>query len=187
MKELKIKKEEYCLKLQNRFQVLAEEESDLQKTYNETVTIIRDNAEETTGTQLRNPVKKISTKTQELIEKRRKMMTKSTTNPIEYREMCKVINKRIRKDIRRFNIERIQMAIENSNSLQLAWRDIMIGKHNLNALNDNVELITDRDSIVEKAAAFYEELYRPSEANKIKTSKCRRYPSNTTTRSRESS
>lgn len=87
------------------------------------------------------------------------MKIKSTTNQIENREMCKVEWKTIYEDIRRFNVERIQTTIKNSNNLQSACRNIMTSKQQINAIkNDNGEIISDRDGIVEKAAIFYEEL-----------------------------
>lgn len=90
------------------------------------------------------------------------MKNKFATDQIEYIEMCKVIWKKIKEDIWRFNAEKIQMVIENSNSLQSIWRNIVTGKHQLNTnKEDNREFIIYQDSTVEKAATLYKELYKP--------------------------
>lgn len=81
------------------------------------------------------------------------------------------------------------MAIEKNNSLQSTQRDIMTDKHQLNVIKeDNRELITNWDGIVEKAAAFYKQLCKPRNKlrqKKTKPNKYKRYLSNINASSRK--
>ena len=81
------------------------------------------------------------------MEKRRKLKQDNQgINSIEYTELSKTINKKIREDVRKFNFQRVKQAIENNKGIGKAYREIKTGKTHITAIKDkNGNVIINRE------------------------------------------
>lgn len=115
---------------------------------------------EVVGLKKRNKAEsKISTETRQMLKIRREMKKNTTKNRIEFVELCKTIRKRIRNEIRQYNIEMVEKALIENRSMRKVSTKLK-NKRLMRAIKDqNGELITGRDEISERCAQFYEDLY----------------------------
>lgn len=77
-----------------------------------------DAAHETAPPTKCNKTPRISTKTKQMMNKRREMKQSRITDKIEYVELCKTVRKCIKSDIRRFNTQLITKTLEENLSLK---------------------------------------------------------------------
>ena len=113
------KKDEFQLKLQNRFEKLSSKEDTEDMT--EIITeATQECALEIAGKDARSRKEKIKPKTKELLKKRREMADKDQTarENIKYSELCKTIRKKMREDIREHNTMRVKEVIESGKGLK---------------------------------------------------------------------
>ena len=79
---------------------------------------------------------------------------------IRYTELCKNIRKRMRNEIREYNIKIVEQAILANKDVKAARRKVMYGKKLMVAIKDNNgNIVTDRGKIVQRCAEFYGKLY----------------------------
>ncbi len=110
---------------------------------------------------------KISEETSKLIMKKRVMWKKARgkmndlQRKIENIEMQKMIKKRIREDVRKFNDEKIRQIIEESRSTKKVKKELSEGRNMIVKLKkEDGEIEYNREGIVELATKFYEKLYQ---------------------------
>lgn len=95
---------------------------------------------------------KIKQDTRDLMEKRRNMSKTST----EYVELNKSIRKKIRKDIRTHNTEKIKATIENDKNMKVLKSMNSIGRTKIHKLkNKDGEIIQEKNQIVKVVENFY--------------------------------
>jgi endonuclease/exonuclease/phosphatase family metal-dependent hydrolase len=156
-------KQEFQLQLRNKFQILNDEVD----TYQDFTKAITEAAYEVAGTKKRSKVDKISQETRAMLEQRRLAKTKLTNHgKVEYVELCKTIRKRMREEIRRYNVNMVEKAIrEHKKIMRNNGRQLMVA-----IKDDNGNLITDRVKIVQRCADFYKKLYSSTKARPTATS-----------------
>ncbi|XP_041472578.1 uncharacterized protein LOC121421843 [Lytechinus variegatus] len=156
--KLKHRKDEFQLQLRNRFQVLQDEvnQEDINDIYNkfshtvQTCALKREN--QTTD--------KITKETLDLMGKRRQMKVSTQKDSIEYTELCKTIRKRMKREIRSFNIKKVQETITNDSSYKATKRKLSSGKSQLIAIKgEDGSVIHDRDQIINHVKIFFQHLY----------------------------
>jgi hypothetical protein len=82
---------------------------------------------------------------------------------IEYTELCKTIRKRIRDEIRGYNVLMVQNALQNNKGLKAAKIRSKKGQPLMTAIKaKDGKVIADRREIVEQCAQFYRDLYSSS-------------------------
>lgn len=114
------------------------------------------------GTKHNRP-QKISKETQEIIKNRRKLKKDS----IEYRESSKAISKRIRKDIRTYNTNKIRELIENNKNMKVLRKELSKGRNRISKIkNSNGTLLTNKEDIKKTIQLFYENLYKSRNTNR---------------------
>ena len=86
------------------------------------------------------------------MKKRRYMIENNTPRDrIEYVEICKTINKKVREDIRKHNLDEIRDTIEASKSLKKVRRTHNQGKNRMITLLDkHGKYIQEQDKIMER-------------------------------------
>ena len=83
----------------------------------------------------------------------------TSTENIEYSEICKAIRRKMKEDIRRHDEKQIIEAIKNSKSLKQAKQKQRLRKGQLiYIMEEDVTHIHDKDRIVKRYAEFYEKL-----------------------------
>ena len=162
---------EYKLEVKNRFQALGNEECDIDGMCNNLTSIIKE-AAAAVGIPSNNEKKsKFSKDTLDLMKKRKNLQIKTKRDEIERAELNKLINKKMREDRRKNNLQKIEETIKNGKSLKQTRSSSYIGKQQMLALKDsNGEIAKCRDRMLKIAEEFYAELY---------TSKTRVNPINT--------
>ncbi|XP_072400307.1 uncharacterized protein [Diabrotica undecimpunctata] len=110
---------------------------------------------------------KISLKTKNLIEERRRLKDKYNTNYAEFSQLSKTINKEIRKDIRQHYMREVTRVIEKNTSLKVLRHNMSTGKKNIHKLrNKQDDIVTDKEEIVKTVEDFYRQLYETSKSDK---------------------
>lgn len=97
-----------------------------------------------------------------VITQKRKFFQRKTdaTKEMEFRSLRKKANQMIQKDVKNFELQQLEEAIESRSSWKYAKNGFFKGKHWVPKLRDsNGILQTDRPKILEVAASFYEDLY----------------------------
>ena len=162
------KRDEFRIALRNKFSVLEVmngEETDADKTgYNG----FRDTVLETVKsmTQQKKGNKrnsKLSAKTKTLMEQRRnfKLNKLSTKNKVEYTELCKLVRREVRNDIRKYNTDLVRSYIEKNKGYRQARKAISVGRNVVTAVTDaKGNVVTEKNKILEECRTFYETLYR---------------------------
>jgi hypothetical protein len=90
----------------------------------------------------------------------RKLRHNSDTDEINFRVQRKKVNNLISNDVRKFEINKVEAAIDRRKGWRKAKKAVSDGKNCiLKIKNDKDELLTDRDAIVEEFSKFYEKLY----------------------------
>jgi len=112
------------------------------------------------GKKVHNKTEKLSKETLELLKKRREMKQQSGIQKIEYAETCKTIRKRMKEEIRQYNMKQIEQTIHKNASLKQTRKQFILGKSQVIALKsrDGV-VIHDRDKIIKRVEEFYQDLY----------------------------
>ena len=111
---LLMKKEEFQLQLQNRFEVLSEEgEEDVEEMVSKITNAMQEGALDTTGRYIEQKNEKLKGKTKHMLKRRREMIERGIprTN-VEYAERYKTFGKLLRDDIREYNTMRVKKAVE---------------------------------------------------------------------------
>jgi ribonuclease HII len=153
------KQEHFQVQLKNRFETL--QCSNIDAWNEEFTNIIQDSALKTAGMKNKGKSSKISDDTKNLMEKRRKLNADSNIkNRIEYAKMCKDIRKMVKTDIRKYNMDAVEHAIAEGESIKKTRRHIEKGKPKITCLIDrNGKEIKNQDEILERIHEFYEDLY----------------------------
>ncbi|XP_072392435.1 uncharacterized protein [Diabrotica undecimpunctata] len=98
--------------------------------------------------------------TRYLMEKRREMKDKHTTNISERRNLNKTISKAVRKDIRNFDIKYPNNTIEQNKILKVLKRKLKTGTRNIYKLkNKQVHAINEQQEILKVIEKYYRTLY----------------------------
>ena len=102
----------------------------------------------------KNP--KIASPKRALMKKRREMIeNKTPRDHIEYVEICKIIKKKAKEDIRKHNLDEIRETIEASKSLKKV-RTHSLGKNRMITLLDKQgREMQEQDKIMERIEEFY--------------------------------
>src|SRR3977135_56881 len=130
--------------------------------YNQDIIRIVNDAAKTIASRTKSiKIDKISDSTKDMLRKRREMKQDATQySKIEYRELCKIVRKQMREEIRKYNVQLVQKALTQNRGLKSAKRKTKEGKSLMVAIrNKDGSITTDRDKIVERCAEFYRELY----------------------------
>src|SRR3977135_4233665 len=96
-------------------------------------------------------IDKISDFKKDMLRKRREMKQDATQYcNIEYRELCKIVRKQMREEIRKCNVELVQKALTQNRGLKSNKLKTKEGKSLMVAIrNKDGSITTDRDKIVE--------------------------------------
>ncbi|MGX9339104.1 hypothetical protein, partial [Pantoea dispersa] len=78
-----------------------------------------------------NQPKKLTQKTIDLMDKRRKMKVDTDKDKVEYAELCKALRKSMKEDIKKYEEDTLKATLENKSSLKKAKQMLMIGKNQL--------------------------------------------------------
>ncbi|KAI5737947.1 hypothetical protein M8J77_001036 [Diaphorina citri] len=124
---------------------------------------LKDKAIKVAGRARNQQTGKISESTKSLINQRRNFIV-DKNNPqkkIEYAELCKLTRKKIREDVKKFNNNLAQKAIENNKGLKSVKNKINIGRKGIFALKDENGILTkNNDEIIKIVENFYNKLYQ---------------------------
>ena len=123
--------------------------------------IVKNSANSIAKIQKNNKVDKISECTKAMLKKRREMKENATKfRKIEYRELCKTIRKKMRHKIRSYNVQLIQQALTTGTGLKAAQLKTKEGRSQMVTIKTkDGSITTNRESILERCAEFYKELY----------------------------
>ena len=151
----------FQLELQNKFKELQVSEDDIECYNQDIITIVNDAAKTIASRKKSIKIDKISDSTKDMLRKRREMKQDATQySKIEYRELCKIVRKQMREEIRKYNVQLVQKALTQNRGLKSAKLKTKEGKSLMVAIrNKDGSITTDRDKIVERCAEFYRELY----------------------------
>lgn len=109
---------------------------------------------------------KISETTKRLMRERRNLIDKHSSNLVRLRELNRNISKAIRKDVRKFNTDKITKVIEDNKNMKVLRRNLSVGKKDIYKLkNKHGNLTTSRSDILKIVEDFYRELYTRQEEN----------------------
>ena len=98
------------------------------------------------------PVGKLSQETKDLIKKRQNMKMFNSRDQIEFAELSKLINKKKARDIRNYNVGKIEEAVKYGRSMKSVRRKLVIGQGKMYALKDKYgNIISNFDDIVKAA------------------------------------
>lgn len=154
---------EFQLLLSNRFDALEHLASndDLSEDCDKVTNIILDSAVETAGRGKPPKPDKLSITTKQLREKRRQMKRGGTsTQNIEYIELCKTIRRNMDEEINNYNEEEQLKALEENKGLRKIKRKQCLGREQITTLKEeDGSLIQDSDRLVKRCEEFYSELY----------------------------
>ena len=164
---LLLKKEEFQLRLQNRFEVLNNEgEDDVEEMVDRITNTIQESALATAGRHREQKNEKLKSKTKTLLKRRREMIDKGTPRTsIEYAEICKTIRKLVRDDIREYNTIRVKKAVETGQGLRKATNREQCRVMIPSLKEEDASITINRERIVERCAEFYQKLYEDTVQN----------------------
>src|SRR5271163_2762877 len=151
----------FQVELKNRFATLKVEDDDIDNYNNDLVSIVKSSANSIAKKIKSSKADKISEATKEMLKKRREMKQDATKyGKIEYIELCKTIRKKMKNEIRSYNVQLIQKALSSGRGLKSAQLKTKEGRPLMVAIKSkDGSITTNRDSIVERCAEFYKELY----------------------------
>src|SRR5277367_5522719 len=159
--QLKAQQRKFQIELRNRFGTLKVEDEDIDKYNHDLVATVK-----TTAYSLAKKIKsskadKISEATKAMLKTRREMKQDATKyGKIEYTELCKTLRKKMKNEIRSYNVQLIQEALTTGRGLKAAQLKTKEGRSLMVAIKTkDGSITTNRDSIVERCAEFYKELY----------------------------
>lgn len=154
-------KQIFQLELSNRFQVLSTSEADIERSYQDLAKTIIETAQKVAGPQKKSTADKISDGTRKMLVERREMKRHSTIrDKIRYVELCKNIRKRMRDEIRQYNTKIVEQALLANKGTKAARLKAINGRKLMVAIKDDQgNILTDRERIVQRCAEFYKKLY----------------------------
>jgi endonuclease/exonuclease/phosphatase family metal-dependent hydrolase len=158
---LKARRDLFQIELHNKFNGLQIAEHDVESYNNNIMAIVNEAASSIAKSKKSAKVDKISQSTKDMLRKRREMKQNATKyGNIEYTELCKTVRKKMREEIRNYNVQVVQKALTDNRGLKAASLKVKQGKSLMVAIrNKDGSITTDRDKIVERCAEFYKELY----------------------------
>ena len=164
----KDKAKEYQISLANRFDALrtldTETDTNQMDTYNNFKTTVLEAVASLNANEKNTKENgKLSAKTKGLMARRRdfKLNNLTASNKVEYAELCKLVRKEIRNDIRSHNTEIVRKYIENNKGYRQAMKALTMGKNIVTSILDSQgNTISDKDKILKECRSFYEELYK---------------------------
>jgi hypothetical protein len=158
---LKARREMFQIELHNKFSELQVAEDDVESYNNNIIAIVNEAASTIARSKRPAKVDKISQSTKDMLKKRREMKQNATKyGNIEYAELCKTVRKKMREEIRNYNVQIVQKALTDNRGLKAASLKVKQGKSLMVAIrNKDGSITTDREKIVERCAEFYKELY----------------------------
>ena len=152
-------KNEFQSDLEEKFQQI-QTITDVEELNNHIVEVLTKTTENYKETQDQNINKKLSQSTLDLMKKRKELYVTSNKEKVEFAELNKLVSKKQREDIRKYNLTTIQQTIEQGKGFKSAKKKLCIGKTQMTALKEEDGSVTrNRDRIVERAKQFYEKLY----------------------------
>lgn len=163
--------EEYQIELSNRFEILGNDEEDVEEEAKKLSNTIQESAKKIGGLKKSREEEKLKNETKALLKKRREIIRDRTArNNIEYTELCKSIRKKMRQDLREYKTKRIKDALETGRGLKKSAAPGDGSKALIQALKEkDGSITTDRDQVVERCAEFYQALYEDPTQNIQKT------------------
>ena len=104
------------------------------------------------------------------MQKRRELRREcSFKDKLEYIEHNKLINKKTREDIRKYNTNLIELTIRENKSLKKVKQHLITGTKQMSALKDkNGNIINDRKLMTARVEEFYRALYESQNEEPIK-------------------
>ena len=164
---IRVRSEEFSIKLQNKFSVLSEEMEDDIDTFNENIIkVTKETASEVGGKIQREEQGKLSQRTKDLIKKRKELKVSTRRDEIELAELSKTINKQKTHDKRTYNLTKIEETLRTGGSIKKTRKILGTGKHQIYALKDADGIESnDRMYIVKIAEDFYIKLFSDDEEN----------------------
>lgn len=103
---------------------------------------------------------KISANTKQLMQRRRDLTDKHTTNATQLRQLNKEISKSIRKDLRTYNTNEISRIIEANKGTKCLRKTFQEGRKNISKLkNANNQITSNKTEILNIVENFYATLY----------------------------
>uniref|UniRef100_A0A914WU64 Endonuclease/exonuclease/phosphatase domain-containing protein n=1 Tax=Plectus sambesii TaxID=2011161 RepID=A0A914WU64_9BILA len=113
------------------------------------------------ASEIRPKKKRLSTNTEHLLLLRRTMkIDESARSRIEFAELCKLIRKEIRKDLRIHHFNLVNEAVQKSRSLRKVRGEVATGKRRLIQLRqDDGTICTTVEDLNKATKAFFEKLY----------------------------
>ncbi|KOB77901.1 Endonuclease-reverse transcriptase [Operophtera brumata] len=128
-----INKQQFNLELQNSFSLLDLSTEDVQQQFSNIENCIQIASSKLKRTS--SKLKKLSPETVKLIEERF-ILAKDITDP-QYKHKNREVKRNIRKDIRIYNENTVQIALERNRSLKIAKQGISKGKSWITSIKDN--------------------------------------------------
>jgi len=103
---------------------------------------------------------KLSNETLDLIASRVELIKNGKRDSIEYRNLTKIINKAMRSDLRKYNVQLAQSTIEANCNMKVLRSKLRNAKKEIFKLRDKTGTIqSDRNTILNIAKEFYEDLF----------------------------
>ncbi len=97
---------------------------------------------------------------------------KSNRDKIEIRELQKLVRRKVREDIRRYDERKIVNIIEDSWSTRKVKKELNQGRTMINKMKDkNGKLVKDREGILQMVTEFHEDLHGGKAILKMEESK----------------
>ena len=136
---------------------MEEENASIDRINDQIVNIVKEAAIETAGKMKKQKFSKLSDETKKLMERRR---NRKPSNIIESVELNKLINKKKREDVRKFNIKTVNEAIIQGTSFKTAKRKLGIGRSQMFAIRKpDGEITHSRKDLIKVVEDFYKDLY----------------------------
>ena len=164
---LLLKKEEFQLQLQNRFEVLSEEgEEDVEEAVSRITNAMQESALDTAGRHREQKNEKLKSKTKHMLKRRREMIERviPRTN-IEYADICKTVRKLLRDDTREYNTMRVKEAMGSGKGLKKATKNEKCKVMISSPKEEDGSIITKIERMLERCAEFYEQLHEDTVRN----------------------
>ena len=118
LETLREAKQEFQLQLSNRFQMLTTND-DVEISYQDLTKVALDTAQGIAGSNCKKgKIDKISDETRAMLNKHREVKPNNGKyGKVQYVELCKTIRKRMRQEIRQYNINTVERALKENKSV----------------------------------------------------------------------
>lgn len=169
-------KVKYALELSNRFSQLNKDSEDqnidhCSVSINEKNTRIQQtilSAVKAVVTTKSKKVSKLSKETKDLMKKKREFIISNPIEEAKFRELNKLVRKKVTDDVRKYNTNLIKVTIENNKSMKKAKRTVSVGNHIISSIKRQDGSITsNKVEIVEVFKDFFQELYSSDRINQV--------------------